>query len=54
MPTERGENAYMTHPANRRIGYRTRLVVYQGRKKTHFLTEPAKPCNSWITAQRST
>ena len=53
-PTERGENAYITHPANRRSGYRTRLVVYQGRKKTRFLTEPAKPytsriANRWFT-----
>ena len=46
MPTERGENAYMTHPSNRRIGYRTRLVVYQGREISPDLTVLRKPCNS--------
>ena len=53
-PTERGENAYITHPANRRSGYRTRLVVYQGRKKTRFLTEPTNSTKSISSAQRST
>ena len=46
LPKERGENAYMTHPANRRNGYRTRLVVYQGRAKTPDLMVLRKPCNS--------
>lgn len=44
MPTERGENAYITHPANRRNGYRTRLVVYQGREISLDLTVLRKPC----------
>ena len=34
----------MTHPANRRNGYRTRLVVYQGRKISLNLTVLRKPC----------
>ena len=53
MPTERGENAYMTHPANRRNGYRTRLVVYQGREISPDLTVLRKPCAMKVNREKN-
>ena len=54
LPTERGENAYITHPAKRRSASGSRLVVYPSREKTLFLTDLAKPYKSISSAQRST